>query len=68
MERTANNFQANRDEYIFLPGHPDADEKGFINVNNPNLLSEMANYILQAKKAFHEMELKNRKKLRASRF
>lgn len=68
MERVNNSFSANRDEYIFLPGHPDADAKGYININNPNLLSEMANYILQAKKAFHELELKNRKKLRASRF
>lgn len=68
MNRTANSFSANRDEFIFLPGHPEADSKGFININNSSLLSEMADYILQAKKSFHDTELKSKRKSRISKF
>lgn len=68
MARANLNFSANRDEFIFLPGHPDADSRGFININNKNLLGEMAEYILEAKKTFHEMELKNKRKIRTPKF
>lgn len=64
MNKTNLNITANRDELIFLPGHPEADSKGFININNQMLLSEMAVHILEARKSFHEMELKNKRKIR----
>jgi flagellar basal body rod protein FlgC len=68
MNRTSINSTVNRDEYIFLPGHPEADSQGFVSIHNPSLLSEMANYVLEAKKTFHEMELRNKRKLRIAKF
>jgi flagellar basal body rod protein FlgC len=68
MNRTNINTIVNRDEFIFLPGHPEADSQGFISINNPSLISEMTNYIIEAKKAFHEMELRNKRKLRIAKF
>lgn len=68
MTRTNLNYRTNRNEYIFLPGHPEADSKGFINIHNPKLLNEMAEYILEERKSFHEMELKNKRKIRTSKF
>lgn len=68
MMRSSLNYSSNRDEFIFLPGHPEADSKGFININNRNLLAEMAEYILEAKKTFHETELKNKRRIRTLKF
>jgi len=61
-------LKSNNDEYIFLPGHPEADAKGFIHISNRNLLTEMASYIIEAKKNFHETELKNKRKARTPKF
>jgi flagellar basal body rod protein FlgC len=70
MNRTElnNRPRANRDECIFLPGHPEADSEGFINIYNTNLLNEMAEHILEEKKNFHDMELKNKRKIRILKF
>jgi flagellar basal body rod protein FlgC len=68
MSRPNINYSAGRDEFIFLPGHPEADSKGFINIHNRSLLSEMAGYILEAQKTFHEAELKNKRKIRTLKF
>ncbi len=68
MNRAYLNHSANRDEFIFLPGHPEADSKGFINIHNKTLLAEMAEYILEAHKTFHELELKSKRKIKTFKF
>lgn len=70
MNRTDlnNSHRADRDECIFLPGHPEADSEGFINIYNTNLLNEMAEHIIEEKKNFHDSELKNKRKIRILKF
>ncbi len=68
MAKANLNLSANKDEFIFLPGHPEADSKGFINIHNPNLLNEMTRFVLEAQKSFHENELRYKRKLRITKF
>jgi flagellar basal body rod protein FlgC len=68
MNKTDMNYKVNKDECIFLPGHPEADAHGYINIHNSNLLSDMAEYILEERKNFHDMELRNKRKTRVFKF
>lgn len=68
MNRQNMNYKADKDEFIFLPGHPEADSKGYINIHNGNLLAEMTAYIMEAQKTFHEFELKSKRKIRTLKF
>jgi flagellar basal body rod protein FlgC len=39
------NYKKRNEEYIFMPGHPDADKRGYVNTSNLKFINELIEMI-----------------------
>jgi flagellar basal body rod protein FlgC len=39
------NYKNRNEEYIFMPGHPDADKRGYVNTSNLKFINELIEMI-----------------------
>ncbi|QQS35473.1 MAG: hypothetical protein IPM56_14650 [Ignavibacteriales bacterium] len=39
------NYKQRNEDYIFMPGHPDADKRGYVNTSNLKFINELIEMI-----------------------
>lgn len=39
------NYKKRNEEFIFMPGHPDADKRGYVNTSNLKFINELIEQI-----------------------